>query len=472
MREDSQAKSALLRAQRSVKLALNKLRADISSLSRCEFPGDHPGPKLWLGLLTGLLDTADERLKVSAAASLPPSEALENVSDANDLSLDVYNYLQLFQGATVDDLPYMVVPPMQSWLDTLRLENSTFFRTEMVANYEVRSFARSDFGDIRDPAASLVKAIEVVKWPFVRITLPSQAFSLVPHLAIVAHEIGHLLYASKGFDAMRAGAQDRALDRIAKKVSIKSTPDKLRGRIHTVYLNWYEEFCADAFAFHLTGPAVFFAFAELIQGSGHGVGETHPTNQARLKAMYDRLAKPGAGSFAAAFEKNTDVALRFDLNTVLVPNPPSKAEVRMNVLNWANDPELASICAELHAEFPRLVRDVYRTTEEYLRKIAPDALYTPAAFDADLREHLQPLLEAIPPIESGDVDSAKPASLVSILNVGWAALLTKIEHLKVKVDDNDPFHAERLEKLHDLLLKAIELSEARSSWHATPGTRP
>ena len=67
------------------------------------------------------------------------------------------------------------------------------------------------------------------------------------------------------------------------------------------------------------------------------------------------------------------------------------------------------------------------------------------------------------------MESEKPAEFVSILNVGWIALLCRIEDFDANVSDT-PKHLRggaRSEKLHDLLLKAVELSEARRKWQNT-----
>jgi hypothetical protein len=43
-------------------------------------------------------------------------------------------------------------------------------------------------------------------------------------------------------------------------------------------------------------------------------------------------------------------------------------------------------------------------------------------------------------------------------------LLTKLDQLKVRTTPDDLLGAEKVERLHDLLLKAVELSEARREW--------
>jgi hypothetical protein len=52
----------------------------------------------------------------------------------------------------------------------------------------------------------------------------------------------------------------------------------------------------------------------------------------------------------------------------------------------------------------------------------------------------------------------------SILNIGWAALLTKHSELRIKVSPSRNEDYQKLEQIHRLLLKAVELSEAFRVW--------
>jgi hypothetical protein len=55
--------------------------------------------------------------------------------------------------------------------------------------------------------------------------------------------------------------------------------------------------------------------------------------------------------------------------------------------------------------------------------------------------------------------------LAGILNVGWAALLAKLgDFPEVTVPPGADADALKMEKLHELLLKAVELSDARLTW--------
>jgi hypothetical protein len=54
--------------------------------------------------------------------------------------------------------------------------------------------------------------------------------------------------------------------------------------------------------------------------------------------------------------------------------------------------------------------------------------------------------------------------LASILNIGWATLLTRLDRIPDKGGTAGLSDARRFDQLHQLLLKAVELSEARRLW--------
>ena len=56
-----------------------------------------------------------------------------------------------------------------------------------------------------------------------------------------------------------------------------------------------------------------------------------------------------------------------------------------------------------------------------------------------------------------------PVSLASTLNVGWAALLTKLSDMP-EVSSSRTNLSLKMERLHELLLKGVELAEARQVW--------
>ena len=88
-------------------------------------------------------------------------------------------------------------------------------------------------------------------------------------------------------------------------------------------------------------------------------------------------------------------------------------------------------------------------------------MYEPIHFDSDIDKHLDLLVKTVPPIEYFDGTKWQAATLASVLNVGWAALITRLDAMP---DASSQEITPKMERLHELLLKGVELSEARRHW--------
>lgn len=124
----------------------------------------------------------------------------------------------------------------------------------------------------------------------------------------------------------------------------------------------------------------------------------------------------------------------------------------------------AAICVELVSYFRKVAPVIFDTVETHLNTASPQLIYTPSRLKADLDEHLDLLCALVPPIEYRDTSGIHAADLATILNVGWAALLTRIDQVPESSGHIGDRIAGKMERLHELLLKAVELSEARLLW--------
>lgn len=460
------------RAQLSVAFCLERLRIQAEELANRQYAGDHTGPRSWLNLARGIIDTAEGYL-LQCESARSSSKGNRLARDAARLCNITYASLDYLRGAGTDELPYPLVPPFQRWLHALGLDNTAIFRAEAVANYELVKISASNFKRIRDPSRSLQDAIGQITWPLLRITVPSKAFAIIPHFAIVAHEIGHALVERVPWDiAAFARAEEKNLfNRVALRLG-QSTLDRSTSEIlFASFGSWFQELASDAIAHYLTGPAIFFSFADFAQllGGGYGSSVTHPPHDLRRRILYRQLKKGGGRGFAAVFRKYGGVALSEDFNSPLLAKTPSADEVFKDALSGAlrrvYDRQTAAVVAELHSSIGALTQYIYPQAEQYLRSSAPKLIYTPANFAADLKHHLAPMLAAIPPVERRVGRSKQgPTDFASILNVGWVTLLTKLGKLRVATENDT--ERDRLESLHGLLLKAVELSEIRREWEA------
>jgi hypothetical protein len=370
-------------------------------------------------------------------------------------------------GADVSELPYPLVRPLQRWFDNLGLSQDTFFRTELVENYELRTFERKIFSGIRDPAPSLTDAINNTKWPMLRVTVPGRAMGIISHFAIVAHEIGHAMMPKIDLSQVRAVVHSETAAIISRLAAL-GIPNPAKSTLvflQKVLLSWIEEFAADAFAGFLTGPAALFSVSEFLQlARNHGICDTHPSNELRRSALFREMAK-GTPSFCDIFKKHAGVDLVPEINSSLIVSAPADAGIMQEMIAEGHLPEESAAIAALHLSMDAIAQATYGSVQSYLNQNTPHLVYTSSNYDQDLTNHLSALLAAIPPIENGlDITQRTPCDFSSIINVGWVILLTKLDDLRVRTGTDDALKAEKVERLHDLLLKAVELSEARREW--------
>ena len=461
---------SLDRSRLSVKFSINRLRAQQADLVERQYPGDHPGPRKWLKLIEGLLDTADNQLYSSN--NKPPDQALRHINDAAELCRNAYTYFNFLEGAGIDDLPYSVIQPLQRWFDDLKIDGDTFFRAKMDINYEVESIDEKHFKRIRNPSNALSNAIAAISWPIHRITVPKKAFSILPHFAIVAHEFGHLLYDKTSWNDDIANHFKKEEKNLIKRIRIRLSKSVLTKEdikeYNKILARWCEELAADAFAVTLTGPAIFFAVSDFFQlfANSHGLSKAYPANEFRRGVLFKQmLYKKNSESFAEIFNEFTGQELTVKFNSELVSTPSSDELFTELSKNKDYTKTAAAIIAELNTSISEVVEVIYQNVRDYIQKNVPKSLYSAEIYRKDMKDHFEGMLNAIPPIESGNsLSERKSANFSSILNIGWAVLLTKLPELKLRTDEMEDFGAEKLERLHDLLLKAVELSEAKIIW--------
>jgi hypothetical protein len=456
---------------RSIKYAIRGLRRHTKSIHDQTFPGDHPGPRKWLNIIFGLLNTAELRL-----AELGSGDTAVLLRQASQLTGAAYHYLTVCMGVGLDELPYPVIIPLQRLLDQLEFQNDFFFRAKLEANYEIQSFEEKTVAGIKNPHPSLTTAIQRINWPLIRITVPSRAFSIIPHFAIVGHEVGHALISRIDwryvFDPSADSELQSRIESRLQKINerggkIAFSADVLKRHTRDVYMNWFSEIASDAIGFYLMGPALFFALQEflLISSSSYGISESHPANDIRLKFLHKRVVDGGAQSFAASFKASTGRDLTTNFNNHALAPTPSSDKIFTDMLrsiDRADSVIVSAVIAELHETLLKCDDGIYSSVRDFFEKNFVDLIYSPARFQHDVETHLAPLLYAVPPIEEDRGGAgASPTEFASIINVGWIVLLCKLEEMHL---DSSVGMDRRVEILQGLILKGVELSEARRHW--------
>ena len=435
------------------------------------FPGHHLGPHKWLAVVEGVIDTAQGYLE-QASKGTTKERASILVRDAERLGNTAYRLLRYMSGSEAEHIPHQIVAPFQRSVDALGIKNTIFFRADHVPNYELRPEDLRKFVDqINDPSQSLLDAVAHIEWPILRVTVPSQAMGMLPHFSVVAHELGHAIQHRIKFGFRQYATQ--ILD-AAKRVEARLAAAQIKyGKEEqllfvSMLASWTEELKSDAVGYYLFGPAFYFAlsgFLELVN-QGYGIGEAHPPSHFRRCLLVQHLVS-GAPSFSTVLKEGAGLDLEEEINSPHLSALPAK-NILFGRLSLKLSTRAAAVAVELVDVIELMGSDIYDSALKLLQTDSPDLIYTPVQLKQDLKAHLEPLINLVPPIEARQGDAVVPSSLASILNVGWAALLAKITEIQPPAGGEGDADARQMERLHELLLKAVELSEARRLWDEQP----
>jgi len=443
---------------------LARLAQEATRFKETTFPGHSTGPQKWLNFVSGLIDTATGYLKLADKKGIPSADRKKLIKGAEKLANWAYEALGHLAGSDATQIPHEIVAPFQRWVDSLKIRNTIFFRAAHLPNYELAWFdLRHLRTDLDSPSRSLISALDKINWPVLRVTVPSQALGMLPHYAVVGHELGHAVQERirvdfSSFDQELRGCQERIRNRLG---SFGSNEQLLLAEILG---NWINELKADAVGHYLSGPAFYFALCGYLELAGQtvGISPTHPPSDLRRRLLVEQLSV-GSPSFLTVFEQKTGLRITPTVNSAHVPTCPT-GDALFIELGRHYEPAVAAICAELVRYLETIAPSIFREAESYIRLSVPELLYSPTALDFDLTTHLELIAELVPPIEYRTSGRICAVGLASILNVGWAALLTGLRQMKIPKNSlGDPISS-KMEQLHELLLRAVELSEARRLW--------
>jgi hypothetical protein len=453
-------------ASQACSFYLGRLESEVARLRTVAFPGRDKGPQQWLNLVVGILKTAEGYLEKASATGLTPAEISRYIIDAEDLGASAYEFMNLASGVDIAQIPEQVIGPFLRWVKGLGIDQTIFFRAEHLPNYELAWLDGRQLGKVNFPDQSLTNAISDIKWPALRVTVPAQAMGMLPHFAVVGHELGHAIQDLIKPDLSSCqGILTTCFQEIRRYLGRTSFSADDSFRIQTVVKNWINEFKADAVGYFLVGPAFFFALCGFLElaGRGYGVGLTHPPSDLRRRLVHERINK-GPKSFSDVFLAKTTIAITENINSPHLLQCPAPDQLFVELSAEVGE-DAAAVCAGLLPYAECIGDAIFVASESYLRATCPSLIYSPDGLEFDLATQLDPLCQLIPPIEV--VRPGVPpeaATFASILNVGWAALLSRINDVSPARSLFGDETARRMERLHDLLLKAVELSEARSLW--------
>ena len=357
---------------------LARLAHETARSKEATYPGHAVGPRKWLNFVSGLIDTAAAYLNTAARSTTSPADASKLIREGEKLGDWAYRALGHLAGSDATHIPHEIVAPFQRWVNGLNIKNTIFFRAEHLPNYELAWFDLSHLRtDLNDPSKSLVSAIDRIDWPVLRVTVPSQALGMLPHYAVVGHELGHAIQDRIRLDLSLYNDQLQACQQSIKN-RLGSFGSREQLRLTEILSNWINELKADAIGHHLSGPAFYFALSGYLElaGRSYGISPTHPPSDLRRRMLVNQLGS-GSPSFITIFEDETKLGITETINSSNVPVCPA-ADQLFSELQRIYEPDVAAICVSLVPYLEAIGHVIFSESYNYLKRRAPKLIYKPS----------------------------------------------------------------------------------------------
>jgi hypothetical protein len=365
--------------------------------------------------------------------------------------------LGFVEGSDVHRSPGQLIPTLRRYTQSVLPNSEIVISSKPELNYS-----------IRDIAGPLKKLFEGTPVETSCALLPDQLFIVsIPAVesgqvlihAVLAHELGHALYDKQELARTilpKIKLNEDLVRKLAKlmyerqRTQGSPTPElRLRKQITeeiTQRVNgWVKELCLDAIGMRLFGPALFFAAVHLFVSFAHidASSDTHPSPRLRIKLM-SRMLKQ---NYAVDTWHKDLQSLMADWDAISTGEIPSAGAYDQLALETLTDSVL----------------DLIIEASKVGTLAASN--YTHSRFVADVANLVPFFLNHIPPGELGACDCGIPVDLASVINAGWYVYLCNFEKFRKNLHPNDrQTRFSATEKLHGLVLKALEISGIRNAW--------
>ncbi len=393
------------------------------------------------------------------ASSSPLTEAdLEIRLDRTTKLLPfLYELVGFVEGSDVHHSPGQLIPALRRYSQLILPTSEIVVSSKAELNYSIQEIAgplKKLFG-----AMSVKKSCDLLPELLFVVNIPAVESEQILIHAVLAHELGHALYdrreVAKGL-LPKIKLNEDLVKNLAKTIyegQLKHgspTPElRLRERVTeeiTIRVNgWVKELCSDAIGVRLFGPALFLAAAHLFTSFIHidKCSATHPPPRLRIRLMIRMLKQ-------------------------LYPVDKWRGELQSFTRDWDE------VSAGQISGGSRYDQVAQETINEAALDLIADAsavatstakCYTPQKFDHDMAKLAPFFLNHIPPGEMGPYGRGTPVELASIINAGWHVYLCDFEKFRRSLHPQDSgtrFTAAT--KLHELVLKALEISEMKTAW--------
>ncbi len=415
-------------------------------------------------LLQFVLDAANrihdllEAEKAVADADLLTAAELETRLHRNIKLIPVLHLLLGFvDGSDVHHSPGQLIPTLRRYAHSILPTSEIMVSSKPELNYSIQDIAGAlkglFSGTLLEQSCNLLPEFLFV------VNIPAVESEQILIHGVLAHELGHALYDKRkvAVDLLPKIKFNEELVKNLAKTMFESqqkqqnpTPElrlrelvtqELTGRIN----GWVMELSSDAIGVRLFGPALFFAAVHLLISLSplDQSTKTHPPTRLRVKLMIRMLKQ-----FYAVDRWHAELqAFSKDWDDVSAAPIPGRTAFDQLAIETINDGVLDLISAASGTA------------------VTGAQCYSSDRFQRDAAELAPLFLSHIPPGEIGPYGQGTPVELASIINAGWHVYLCDFEAFRKTLhagDSGTRFAAAT--KLHELVLKALEISEMKTAW--------
>ncbi len=404
--------------------------------------------------LQGLLEAEKD---IANTDLLNASELETRLHRTTKLIPVLHMLLGFVEGSDVHRSPGQLMQPLRRYVRSIIPESEIFVSAKAELNYSIQDIAeplRKLLSDtpLRSSCELLPRLLFVVNIPAV------EAGEILIH-GLLAHELGHPLYkrhALAGKLLPNIKVKDELVKNLVKMLSEapkgqqNPTPElRLREwvteQVTSRTTGWVVELSCDAIGLRLFGPAMFFAAVHLMIAFKHldEGSKTHPPSRLRIKLMIRMLKQ-------------------------LYPVDKWHDKLQAFMRDWD---EISADAIAPRSMFDQLATEsiddkALDLIAETSSMAVPDTQsYASKQFEEDSAELTCLLKKNIPPGERGPYGRAVPVALASIINAGWHVFLCDFETFREGLHTGDSrARSAAKTKLHELILKALEISEMKTAW--------
>jgi hypothetical protein len=373
--------------------------------------------------------------------------------------------------SSVGNVPWGIILPVEMLCRRISPESRVIIHPRWEYNYGyyevMRPLKRMMGAVVGESTESLFKGYPAY---FAVLSFPESEKSNVLQNAAWGHEIGHHLN-------VVFGISDRVLQNPILDLSDVETAVRLvleaggekgfllpdREQLHLSILEkaaraiakWTKEWVADVLSVHLFGPASVFAFSDIvpIMHSLDQPSPEHPPARGRMAVMLDELKRLGfmdlvsePAALPEEQETKSAVSAEFARLRELCQQEPTEGV----------DPQYLPALKASDTVIPLILEEVKKVT---------DKSWTCSAemLRQEVFHLVERLMHEVPPceIEGPASLTGTPASLAAIVNAGWFYRILKGRELAIRDEGSAVRWRKELDKLNELTLKAIELSDVR-----------